>query len=810
MKFFSDFFTEIFPYFIAHNSLIELPFDLKLTPVSDLLIAIAFYSLPLVVFYWMRRRKDVPFKRALLLLSILAICLATTHIMAVFMWLYPLNKGLRVVKITTAVISCWVALKIIFHIPKILTIPSPHQLEEANLALQREIIERQQAEAALRNSEELLRAIFEQAAIGIARVGFQGEWLQVNQTLCDLFGYTRDELLQLKCQDLTGSDHLHYNTSFIEHLLSKDISTCSLEKCLFRKEGTLIWVNLSVSLVCDHDKKPIYFIAVVEDITQRKQSEGEIKKLNQKLEQRVQERTAQLQQINNNLAAEINKCTLIEQQLNITQERLQFLLSSSPGAIYTSIPTGDYGATYMSQTIHSITGYQAWEFVEKSQFWAERVHPDDIEKAFNQLSQILETETEILEYRFLHKDNTYRWIRDELKLIHSHISQSTEIIGYMIDITEHKQTEISLRESEERFRLMANSAPVLIWVCNSKSQCTFVNQVWLDFTGRTLEQELGRGWLDNIHPDDAQYLLSNNFSKCNHKESFTNEFRLRRWDGEYRWILNQGVPRLTADGNFSGYIGSCIDITERKQAEELLFTLNRELLQSNRELEQFAYVASHDLQEPLRIVSLFSQLLARKYQDNLDEETQTYIYYIVDAATRMQQLIKDLLAYSQVGTSKSTANFEPVDCNQVLQQALQNLQVAITKQNAIINSNQLPTVIADPQQLVILWQNLIGNAIKYCHPEVSPYIEIGIKPNLINESQTQEWCFSVRDNGIGINSEYFERIFKIFQRLHHSQEYPGTGIGLAICQKIVERHGGRIWVESEENQGSTFYFTLPM
>ena len=810
MTFLSDFLTKIFPYFIAHNLLIKVPFYLKLTPVSDLLIAIAFYSLPLVVFYWITRRKDVLFKQALLLLSVLAICLATTHIMAVFMWWYPLNKLLIIVKITTVVLSCWIALKIITHIPKVLTIPSPHQLEEANLNLQREIIERQQAESALRNSEELLRAIFEQAAIGIARVGFQGEWLQVNQTLCDLFGYTRDELLQLKCQDLTGSEHFNYNTSFLEHLLSKEISTCSLERCLFRKEGTLIWVHLSVSLVCDRDKKPIYFIAVVEDITQRKQSEAEIKKLNQELEQRVQERTAQLQQINHNLASEINKCTLIEQQLNITQERLQFLLSSSPGAIYTCKAMGDYGATYMSQTIHSITGYQAWEFVEKSQFWAERVHPDDFDQAFHQLSRVLETGTEILEYRFLHKNNTYRWIRDELKLIHNHISQSTEIIGYMIDITEGKQAEVALRESEERFRLMANSAPVLIWMANAEGECTFFNQVWLDFTGRTQEQEFNQGWLTNVHPDDVEYVLKNCPLKSQSRESFIMEFRLRRWDGEYRWILDKGVLRITTDGNFAGYIGSCIDITERKQAEELLFTLNRELLQSNRELEQFAYVASHDLQEPLRIVSLFSQLLVQKYQDNLDEDTQTYIHYIVDSATRMQQLIKDLLAYSQVGTSMSTANFKQVECNQVLQQALQNLQVVITERDATINSCRLPTVIADEQQLVLLFQNLIGNAIKYCYPQVLPDIEIGVKPNLVDAGQTQEWYFSIRDNGIGINSEYFERIFKIFQRLHHDQEYPGTGIGLAICQKIVERHGGRIWVESEVDRGSIFYFTLPM
>lgn len=809
MKFWMELKAAILLGHLSTDSAIELPVDLKLTPIVDLLIAIAFYSLPLAIFYWMRRRKDVPFKRVLLLLSLLAICLATTHIISVGMWWYPMNELLRTIKIITAVFCCWIAFKIIFQIPKIVTIPSPHQLEEANLALQREILERQQAEAALRNSEELLRAVFERAAIGIARVGLEGEWLQVNQTLCDLFGYTRDELLQLKCQDLTCSDDLNNNTNFVERFLSGEISACCLEKYFCRKDGTPIWVHLSVSLVRDSRDEPSYFIAAVEDVTRRRQGEEKIKKLNQELEKRVQERTAQLQKINENLASEINKCALIERQLNIAQERLQFLLSSSPGAIYTAQPSGDYGATYMSQMIYSITGYEAWQFVEKSQFWLERVHPDDLEKTFNQLSRVIESGTEILEYRFLHKKGTYRWIRDEVKLIDDGVNQPTEMIGYMIDITQRKQTEVALRESEERFRLMANSAPVLIWICNADNQCTFVNQVWLDFTGRTVSQELGQGWLENVHPDDRRNLLKISLSKCQRRESFTNEFRLKRWDGEYRWILNKGVPHMTADGHFSGYIGSCIDITERKRTEEQLVMLNRELLQSNRELEQFAYVASHDLQEPLRIVSLFSQLLAQKYQDNLDEDTRTYIHYIVDAAARMQQLIKDLLAYSQVGTGKSKANFKPVDCKQVLRQVLQNLQVAIAERNAIVSASQLPTVIADQQQLEILLQNLVGNAIKYCHPEVSPRVEIAVKPCLIDENTPKEWCFSVRDNGIGIKSEYFERIFKIFQRLHHDQEYPGTGIGLAICQKIVERHGGRIWVESEVGRGSTFYFTLP-
>jgi PAS domain S-box-containing protein len=804
MKFLMNLLTDFNFYLIAKNILIQFSLNSKISVVLDAFFTLALASLFLTLGYWIGQRKDSPLKPIMGLLSLLIISIATPYVVAILIGWCALNQGLNLINAMAALISCWIVFQMMFYIPKILAVPSSYQLEEANLALQREILERQQAEAALRNSEELFRATFERAAIGIAHVGLQGEWLRVNQTLCDLVGYSREELLQLKCQDLTDSDRLIHASNSVDRLLSGEISSCCLERCLLRKEGTQVWVHLSVSLVRDLSNKPAYFIAILEDITTRKQTEAEIQKLNQELEQRVQERTAQLQQINRNLESEISKCSLIENQLNVTQERLQFLLSSSPGAIYTCKPTGDYGATYMSQTIYSITGYQAWEFVENSQFWANHLHPEDFEKTFNQLLQISETETDILEYRFLHKNGTYRWIRDEVKLIRDQTHQSTEVIGYMIDITERKQIEEALRESEERFRLMANSAPVLIWMANGEGECTFFNQVWLDFTGRTLDQELGKGWLAGVHPDDARYLLESCSLRLQQREHFIMEFRLKRWDGEYRWILNQAVPRVTQDDHFSGYIGSCIDITERKQAEEQLFTLNRELLLSNRELEQFAYVASHDLQEPLRMVSLFSQLLAHKYQDNLDEDTQTYIHYIVDSASRMQQLITDLLAYSQVGTSKSKGNFKRIDCNQVLQQVLQNLKIAIAEYNATIHFAPLPTVIADEQQLVLLLQNLICNAIKYCHPQILPQVEIAV------QSLPGEWCFSVRDNGIGIKSEHFERIFKIFQRLHHTQEYRGTGMGLAICQKIVERHGGRIWVESEVDQGSTFYFTIPM
>jgi signal transduction histidine kinase len=236
-----------------------------------------------------------------------------------------------------------------------------------------------------------------------------------------------------------------------------------------------------------------------------------------------------------------------------------------------------------------------------------------------------------------------------------------------------------------------------------------------------------------------------------------------------------------------------------KYAEELSRS-NRELEQSNRELEQFAYVASHDLQEPLRMVSGYTQLLSQRYKDKLGADAAEFIGFAVDGAKRMHGLINDLLAYSRFG-NKNT-EFARTDCEVVLQRALKNLQTAATETHALITHSPLPILTADAQQLAQLFQNLIGNGLKY-HGAQPPAVHIGC------EQKGSTWLFSVKDNGIGIDPQYRERIFVIFQRLHTREQYPGTGIGLAICKKIVERHGGRIWVDSELGKGSTFYFTIP-
>jgi light-regulated signal transduction histidine kinase (bacteriophytochrome) len=243
-----------------------------------------------------------------------------------------------------------------------------------------------------------------------------------------------------------------------------------------------------------------------------------------------------------------------------------------------------------------------------------------------------------------------------------------------------------------------------------------------------------------------------------------------------------------------------LEIVERKRTEAVLARRSQELARSNAELEQLAYIASHDLQEPLRMVASYLQLIERRYQDRLDADGHEFIGYAVNGAHRMQALIDDLLTYSRIGTRGKP--MQPTDCAKVVETALQSLRIVIAETDARITCSGLPTVTGDEIQLTQLFQNLIANAIKFrrnCRPEI----------NILAQSDEGFWRISVQDNGIGIDPAYFNRIFDMFQRLHGSSAYPGNGIGLAICRKIVERHGGRIWIESVPGTGSTFVFTLP-
>ena len=277
------------------------------------------------------------------------------------------------------------------------------------------------------------------------------------------------------------------------------------------------------------------------------------------------------------------------------------------------------------------------------------------------------------------------------------------------------------------------------------------------------------------------------------------ELRNYRKDGSLFWNELYIAPVKDQRGRLTHFIGIQTDITQRKHQETELAHKTRELAQSNAELQQFAYAASHDLQEPLRMVASYTQLLGTRYRGKLDEEADEFIGYAVDGATRMQRLIRDLLEYSRVGSESKS--FEKTNCELVFRQVLDNLSASIRERRAEVTHDPLPIVQANPTHLTQIFQNLIGNALKF-QGALPCKIHVGAR------ALPDGWEFSIRDNGIGIPADQLDRIFSIFQRLHGQSEYPGTGIGLAICKRIVEKYGGTIRVESELGQGSIFYFTL--
>jgi PAS domain S-box-containing protein len=366
----------------------------------------------------------------------------------------------------------------------------------------------------------------------------------------------------------------------------------------------------------------------------------------------------------------------------------------------------------------------------------------------------------------------------------------------IVDITQRKQMEEALRESEEHYRTLFESAPIGIGLATLDGKILAHNEAMHEMTGYS-ESEFEQVSLAGTyqHPQERDLLLERLRA-----DGFVRDFevRLRRKDGTI-YHASLTVTLVTLGGK-DAILTMAQDITARVRADEQLRHYAAELERSNRELQQFAQIVSHDLQEPLRMVSSYLQLLDQRYKGQLDPNADEFIAFAVDGATHMQALIKDLLVYSRVGTHGRS--FEPTDCQVILEQALSNLQVALEESGARVTHDPLPVLVADDTQLVQLFQNLIGNAIKF-RGERQPEIHIGA------ERQGNEWLFSVRDNGIGIQPQYFERIFLVFQRLHTQDEYPGTGIGLAICKRIVERHDGRMWVESEPGRGSTFYFAIP-
>ncbi len=527
------------------------------------------------------------------------------------------------------------------------------------------------------------------------------------------------------------------------------------------------------------------------------------------------------------LAAAFNQMAARRQQTEYAlQEQQIFLQSIYQGtelAIFVIDVTADNDFRFagLNPTHERLTGLKSDDVHgQRPEDLAPHVPPQAIAAIRANYERCLEAGQAIEYEEMISFDGRDMWWLTRLSPVRNAKGRIYRLIGSSTHITARKQMEDELRrahdelelrvqertaalsESEERLRRAVVDAPFPIMIHAEDGQVILTSRTWTTLTGYTPDQiPTIADWTERAYGTRKTLVQADIDRLYGLPERIDEgEYEITARNGRIlTWAFSSAPLGRLPDGRRM-VISMAMDVTERKRAEVALAKKAEELARSNKELEQFAYVASHDLQEPLRMVSSYLQLLERRYADKLDGDAHEFIAYAVNGAIRMKVLINDLLAYSRVGTRGKV--FAPTNCETALERVLINLKLAIEDTHAVITHDPLPTVMADSSQLELVLQNLINNALKF-HGQAPPQVHVGA----IRRDGC--WHFWVQDNGIGLEPEFAEKIFVIFQRLHGKEEYPGTGIGLAICKKIVERHGGRIWVESQPGQGATFYFTLP-
>ncbi|HTU24253.1 MAG TPA: PAS domain S-box protein [Pirellulales bacterium] len=521
------------------------------------------------------------------------------------------------------------------------------------------------------------------------------------------------------------------------------------------------------------------------------------------LETRVVDRTRALARTNAELAQEIVIRRAAEEALHAGQRRIRATLEAAHEAFIGIDQEGT--VTDWNHQAEFTFGWSREEAVGRK--LADLIIPERFREGHRQgVRQFLETGygpvlNQRLELSALHHDG--REFPVEVTVSAVRAGGDYFFCAFLHDITQRKEAERLLRESEERFRLLVEGVKDhAILRLDPKGLVQSWNPGAERIHGYAAEEIIGQHFDRFYLPEDVDAgKPAGDLAIAVSEGRWADEGLRLRKNGERYWASVVITALANEQGELRGFAMITRDVTQRRVAEDAVRRTAAELARSNAELEQFAYVASHDLQEPLRAIAGYCQLLERRYVGRLDSDADEFIAFAVDGATRMQRLIEDLLSYSRVGTRGKS--FEPTNCNEVFEQALVNLKTAIAESGAEITRTDLPTVPADRSQLEQLFQNLLSNAIKFRHDQV-PRIRVAA------QAEGEHWVFSFADNGIGIEPRYADRIFAIFQRLHTRREYPGTGIGLAICKKIVERHGGRIWMRSTPGEGTTFFFTLPM
>jgi PAS domain S-box-containing protein len=663
------------------------------------------------------------------------------------------------------------------------------QLSEVNHRLQQEIKDRKFAELSVKVNEKKFRDIFTNSPDAIYVESYEGVILDVNDAACKLHGLEKDKLIGRSVYEISPPEL--YNDIAQRQPLIINGKVKKFESECLDSSGNAIPIEVSAAHIEYRDKKAL--LMHVRDISDRRENQRLQQQLNEELEQKVKERTRELEEANALLQREIKYKEAAQSELQQQKDFLRLIIDSTPDLIYVKDAEGKF--VVANKKVAEFYGLQPEE-MEGHYDTEKQFTKDDIDYFIWQDKQVLETneeirfpETEIKDV----KGGESLWLQTIKKPIVLH-DGTKQILGVSSDITEIKLAKEKLFISEQLYREIARNLPksaMFIFDKNLKFILAegpligTVSKPKAEIEGKTVYETIRPSELDRVEAVYKKILQGENSET---EQTFFG-----------RSLKVYHIPIRDDDGDIVYGMVMILDISDLKETQRELEKRASELQRSNDELERFAYVASHDLQSPLRTIASYLQLLELRYKDKLEGEASEFIQYSVNGAKRMQTVIHELLNYSRISSVKKP--FVRTDLDTLVKDVMKGLNSSVQTSGAEVHIDDLPVLTAEPNQLYQLFQNLIDNAMKFVKDR---------KP-VINVTATEHedtWEFTVSDNGIGIKEEFREKIFQMFQRLHSTTEYPGTGVGLAICKKIVELHGGQMWVESEFGEGTTFHFTI--